>query len=805
VRRWGFWAGIALWLAALLLAWERVVPLEQAIGDAIERRRPLAAVPGDTWLILIDDPEREATTLLELAAADEARALVILDAEVGRAVAAAEAPRGAPAPTFASRVVRDPTLARPPRIELMVPERAQDHALVHLRPDSDGTWRRVRASTVVDGQDTPTLFAAVEGHGGQLVPLPPAAVTGLPLWRMQPGEAVERPWKGGRWVVTRARPAEPSVWTPRREEVLESRAVALALETLHAGLVLEHVGKGTGLLLCLSVALLAGLVLPRWRRSAALAGALLLAGVLLAILGLRLWALWIVPVGPTALSVPAGLLLGLALRARRERRDVEGITEELRRSLALAPLETPAPDEASLTAFRQLIDAEVVAHVDPHGPRVTLSAAAGGEELLGAIGGEAARLFASELTAGQSEVLDFPRLDTAGVSLGIGGGQQRLLLLPTLSGAGRGEVERWWRSQSTLGGLLASAWLQREPGGSSREAALYRLRYTALKAASERGFLAKVVELIPDSLLIADALGRPLIKNQAHDALAARLACAPRLIPFLAALLKGTEDVAARMVSEALSGTDVNLYATLELEDRTLNVALLRLDLGELGTSLLLMTRDVSQLTRLERVKGTAYAGMTEHVRGALQAVSMTAEMIGLDSDEAEVRESMDLIRSKVGEIDGALGDAAQATSLDLETAETHSVAIDLGEELARTLERVAPQARELGVELVREGQEITHHAVGRSTPTREALELALSEAIASSPAQGEVRAELLRGGPGPGAGQDRGDGAGACSRPAPAPTGWRTSCNKPAGRRAASRTASGASCTCACATPGWR
>ena len=38
---------------------------------------------------------------------------------------------------FASRLVRDPTLARPPRVELMVPERPQAHALVHLRPDTD--------------------------------------------------------------------------------------------------------------------------------------------------------------------------------------------------------------------------------------------------------------------------------------------------------------------------------------------------------------------------------------------------------------------------------------------------------------------------------------------------------------------------------------------------------------------------------------------------------------------------------------------------------------------------------------------
>ena len=286
--------------------------------------------------------------------------------------------------------------------------------------------------------------------------------------------------------------------------------------------------------------------------------------------------------------------------------------------------------------------------------------------------------------------------------------------------------------------------LDREPGGSSRQAALYRLRYTALKAATERGFLVRVVELIPDSLLIADALGRPLVKNQTHDALSARLACAPRLIPFLAALLKAPEDVAARMVSEVLGGQTQNLYANLDPEDRTLNVALERLELGELGTSLLLMTRDVSALTRLERLKGTAYAGMTEHVRGALQAVSMTAEMVGLDSDEQEVQESMELIRSKVGEIDDALGDAAQATSLDLETAETHNVAIDLGEELARVLEVATPQANELGVTLQREGQEITHHAVGRATPMRQAMELILQEAIASSPAQGEVRASLL-------------------------------------------------------------
>ena len=58
--------------------------------------------------------------------------------------------------------------------------------------------------------------------------------------------------------------------------------------------------------------------------------------------------------------------------------------------------------------------------------------------------------------------------------------------------------------------------------------------------------------------------------------------------------------------------------------------------------------------------------------------------------------------------------------------------------------EVATPQANELGVTLQREGQEITHHAVGRATPMRQAMELILQEAIASSPAQGEVRASLL-------------------------------------------------------------
>lgn len=744
MNRLGFWLGLVAWFGLLLFAWERLRPLEQAIGDALERRRALPELPGDTWLIQVQDPEIEAAALLQLAIADEARQLVVLDAPTGRALAALPAPDGAPPVLYASRLVRDPTLARPPRAELMIPELPEDHALVHLRPDWDGTWRRVRAEEQVDGEPVQTLFGALEERGGHLVPLPPAAVTGLPLWRMQPGEALERPWRRGRWVITRARPGEPVVWTPNREEVLESRAVALALEALRADLVLTRLPRGWGLLLCAAVTLFAGLVLPRWRRSAALAGALFLGAVLVILIALRIGALLIVPVWPTVLSVPVGLLLGLARRARRQRQDVDGITEELRRSLALAPLEAPAPDEASLAAFRQLVDAEVVAHVDQQGPRVTLSCTAERDALLTGLGAEAPGLFLTELPAGQSEVVDFPRLNTAGVVLGIGTGQQRLLLLPTLSGAGRAEVERWWRNQATLGGLLASAWLDREPQGTSRQAALYRLRYTALKAATERGFLVRVVELIPDALLIADPLGRPLVKNQTHDALAARLACAPRLIPFLATLLEGTEEMAARVVSEALAGHPQSVYATLHPEDRTLNVVLERLELGELGTSLLLMARDVSDLTRLGRVKGTAYAGMAEHVRGALQAVSMTAEMVGLDSDEAEVQESMELIRSKVGEIDGALGDAAHATSLDLETAETHNVAIDLGEELERVLELATPQARELGVTLSREGQEIAHHAVGRATPMRQAIELALHEAIASSPAQGEVKASLL-------------------------------------------------------------
>ena len=57
MNRLGLWLGLLVWFGALFVAWERLSPLEQAIGDALERRRTLPTLPGDTWLILVDNPE----------------------------------------------------------------------------------------------------------------------------------------------------------------------------------------------------------------------------------------------------------------------------------------------------------------------------------------------------------------------------------------------------------------------------------------------------------------------------------------------------------------------------------------------------------------------------------------------------------------------------------------------------------------------------------------------------------------------------------------------------------------------------
>ncbi|MBL4846356.1 MAG: hypothetical protein JKY65_12580 [Planctomycetes bacterium] len=554
----GILPATAVWAAAVGVAASLggLTIFEDPLGDALDRRLGPPQLARQAWVVEIDaEPSRreeQVHGLLERARQGEVGAVVVLRAELARFVASDTRPP--------LRVILGGLTKRGPeggltRETLAAKEagpglaRAERAAVVFPRA-GDGTWRRVESAYEVDGGSFPSvpalIFPEKTKDTVRLRALLSTRVTTLKASRLLTDDlGPEVPWRGGVWILSLPGPGQSTVWTPAREEVDPPTALALALEGLASGAVLREPNPALIALLValLTVAASFSAFLRRTVLFLLAVNVLATAGLVIAFRALGFVSL---PLLPLMACPVVGLAFGLARLDWVRQRGVENLSEDVRRQLSDNAARPRGAVEV-LGMFRRILGVRAVAQRSREGAGRRLILATREDE-------EERVLLTQSLGQSEPDPEQYPFAGSGLVALPLGGPEDLLFVLTEAESTE--ELRAWWsENQSLVEGMVASARLRLETSPVS-PSALDRLSHMTGEAISQLGSLCEVVRHVSEPMLMTDALGLPLLDNEAYRLQAAALGCEREDLLAVLVALTGQEEAAlcARIAATLKSG-----------------------------------------------------------------------------------------------------------------------------------------------------------------------------------------------------------------------------------------------------------
>lgn len=201
---------------------------------------------------------------------------------------------------------------------------------------------------------------------------------------------------------------------------------------------------------------------------------------------------------------------------------------------------------------------------------------------------------------------------------------------------------------------------------------------------SERERLEVTIASLGDALIVLDASGRVTAANPQ----------AGRLLPELVhAGSVGKANGALPPLTEALAGE-----AAVTHGDRTLAVTAARL--GDDGATVWTI-RDVSERTRLERLKSEFVATASHELRSPLTSIKGFVELLGMtDELSARQRSYVDIVLRSTDRLVDLVNDLLDVARVEADHVELKVRATDLAQPLAEAAELLAPRVAEKKQEL---------------------------------------------------------------------------------------------------------
>lgn len=201
---------------------------------------------------------------------------------------------------------------------------------------------------------------------------------------------------------------------------------------------------------------------------------------------------------------------------------------------------------------------------------------------------------------------------------------------------------------------------------------------------SERERLEVIIASLGDALIVLDATGRVTAANPQ----------ASRLLPEL--VRAGSVRKARRALpplTEALAGEAAVTYG-----DRTLAVTAARL--GDDGATVWTV-RDVSERTRLDRLKSEFVATASHELRSPLTSIKGFVELLGMtDELSARQRSYVDIVLRSTDRLVDLVNDLLDVARVEADHVELKVRAMDLAEPVAEAAELLAPRVAEKEQEL---------------------------------------------------------------------------------------------------------
>ena len=215
------------------------------------------------------------------------------------------------------------------------------------------------------------------------------------------------------------------------------------------------------------------------------------------------------------------------------------------------------------------------------------------------------------------------------------------------------------------------------------------LEERARQAAAEAARLREAIDALPHAVVVCGAAGEVLLRNRRSRDLEGG---------------RHTAVLVDRAIEEVVAAGDATRPVTQTLElygppPRTLEITGTPMGRSDRPLGTVVIVDDVSELRRLEAVRRDFVANVSHELRTPVGAMGVLAETLADERDP-------EVMRRLAGRISGEAERAGRLIDglLDLsriESGELHRQRVALGEVVAAAVDRVAPLATQLGVDVV--------------------------------------------------------------------------------------------------------